>query len=61
LSIAAKQPQVKKTTAASVEAAMAKAIEEEVIPIGRIQGRHIKKRALKNKALAVNFNEKDLR
>ncbi|GMY37232.1 ribosomal RNA-processing protein 17-like [Fagus crenata] len=40
---------------------MAKAIEEEVIPIGRIQGRHIKKRALKNKALAVNFNEKDLR
>ncbi|XP_031395429.1 ribosomal RNA-processing protein 17 [Punica granatum] len=27
----------------------------------RLQGRHIKKRALKNKALSVTFNEKDLR
>ncbi|XVF27723.1 hypothetical protein REPUB_Repub14bG0133200 [Reevesia pubescens] len=36
---------------------------EEVAPLqqSKPQGRHIKKRALKNKALSVSFNEKDLR
>ncbi|XP_054803876.1 ribosomal RNA-processing protein 17 [Prosopis cineraria] len=36
-------------------------VEEEVVPQVGSQGRHLKKRALKNKALAVGFNEKDLK
>jgi ribosomal RNA-processing protein 17 len=34
---------------------------EEEIEVARPRGRHIKKRALKNKAVAVTFDEKDLR
>jgi len=34
---------------------------EEAVELARPQGRHIRKRALKNKALSVKFNEKDLR
>ncbi|XP_041026155.1 ribosomal RNA-processing protein 17 [Juglans microcarpa x Juglans regia] len=51
----------KGTTAASSETAMGEEIEEEAVQLGRPRGRHIKKRALKNKALAVSFNEKDLK
>lgn len=37
-------------------------VEEEAVPQpGPTKGRHLKKRALKNKSLAVTFNEKDLR
>ncbi|KAF7803541.1 ribosomal RNA-processing protein 17 [Senna tora] len=36
-------------------------VEEEVVPQAGSRGRHLKKRALKNKALAVDFNEKGLR
>ncbi|XWS12725.1 hypothetical protein CRYUN_Cryun37aG0115000 [Craigia yunnanensis] len=35
--------------------------EEATLQLSKPRGRHIKKRALKNKALAVSFNEKDLR
>ncbi|EOY28403.1 Uncharacterized protein TCM_029979 [Theobroma cacao] len=35
--------------------------EEAPRQLSKPRGRHIKKRALKNKALAVSFNEKDLR
>ncbi|WRX27595.1 Nucleolar protein 12 - like 1 [Theobroma cacao] len=35
--------------------------EEAPQQLSKPRGRHIKKRALKNKALAVSFNEKDLR
>ncbi|CAN6683228.1 unnamed protein product [Malus baccata var. baccata] len=35
-------------------------VEEEAIPFVNSRSRHIKKRALKNKVLAVTFNEKDL-
>ncbi|KAF5186533.1 ribosomal RNA-processing protein 17-like, partial [Thalictrum thalictroides] len=45
---------------------MGKKKEEEVeaepaIGIGRVGSLHIKKRALKNKALAISFNDKDLK
>ncbi|KAK4271439.1 hypothetical protein QN277_020138 [Acacia crassicarpa] len=36
-------------------------VEEEVVPQEGSRGRHLKKKALKNKALAVGFNEKDLK
>ncbi|XP_028788719.1 ribosomal RNA-processing protein 17 [Neltuma alba] len=36
-------------------------VEGEVVPQEGSRGRHLKKRALKNKAVAVGFNEKDLR
>ncbi|XP_050148200.1 ribosomal RNA-processing protein 17-like isoform X3 [Malus sylvestris] len=35
-------------------------VEEEAIPSVNPRSRHIKKRALKNKALVVTFNEKEL-
>ncbi|GMI82382.1 hypothetical protein like AT1G11240 [Hibiscus trionum] len=35
--------------------------EEAPVALSKPRGRHIKKRALKNKALSVSFNEKDLR
>ncbi|KAK4754498.1 hypothetical protein SAY87_002602 [Trapa incisa] len=34
---------------------------EEESQLPRVAGRHIKKRALKNKSLSITFNEKDLR
>lgn len=37
------------------------AVEEESGQNPHIRARHIKKRSLKNKALAVSFNEKDLK
>ncbi|KAF3972335.1 hypothetical protein ACB098_05G199100 [Castanea mollissima] len=40
---------------------MVEEIEEEAVQLARPQGRRIRKRALKNKALSVKFNEKDLR
>ncbi|KAB1221899.1 hypothetical protein CJ030_MR2G026715 [Morella rubra] len=40
---------------------MAEEIEVEAGEVARPLGRHIRKRALKNKALSVAFNEKDLR
>ncbi|GLT49449.1 hypothetical protein SLA2020_230020 [Shorea laevis] len=41
---------------------MVEEFEEEAPPqLPKVRGHHIKKRALKNKALAVSFNEKDLR
>ncbi|XP_041015353.1 uncharacterized protein LOC121258071 [Juglans microcarpa x Juglans regia] len=40
---------------------MGEEIEEEAVQLARPRGRHIKKRALKNKALAVSFNEKHLK
>ncbi|GLT83036.1 hypothetical protein SLE2022_013490 [Rubroshorea leprosula] len=41
---------------------MEEEFEEEAPPqLPKVRARHIKKRALKNKALAVSFNEKDLR
>lgn len=43
------------------EAPMAEEIEVEAGEVARPLGRHIRKRALKNKALSVAFNEKDLR
>lgn len=55
------QEQPKWTTTESSETAMGNEIEEEAVQIARRRGRHIKKRALKNKALAVSFNEKDLK
>lgn len=36
-------------------------IEEETLQVPKVRGRHIKKRALKNKALSVSFDEKDLK
>lgn len=36
------------------------AMEEEAQPPSRFRPPHIKKRALKNKALSVSFSEKDL-
>ena len=36
-------------------------VEDESGQTPRIRGRHIKKRALKNKALTVSFDEKDLK
>lgn len=34
--------------------------EEAEQRVGSVRGRHIKKRALKNKTLSVSFDEKDL-
>ncbi|GKV45911.1 hypothetical protein SLEP1_g52937 [Rubroshorea leprosula] len=41
---------------------MEEEFEEEAPPtVAKVRGRHIKKRALKNKALSVSFSEKDLK
>lgn len=40
---------------------MEEEIEEEALQVPKVRGRHIKKKALKNKALSVSFDEKDLK
>ncbi|KAJ0082203.1 hypothetical protein Patl1_10874 [Pistacia atlantica] len=40
---------------------MEEEIEQEAPEVPKVRGRHIKKRALKNKALSVSFDEKDLK
>ncbi|XVE51250.1 hypothetical protein DITRI_Ditri02bG0024900 [Diplodiscus trichospermus] len=49
-------------SAACLVAAMEEEYEEEApLPLSKPRGRHIQKRALKNKSLSVSLNENDLR